>query len=252
MIHGMLGSHHYWDEVVPKLSENHQVTSNDLLGFGESPKPEISYTVEEHLKEISKVTTVVEREQAPGQDNRWVLVGHSMGSFLALNFAIAHPEKIEKIILINPPMRTDEDSLKKAIAESSSHLMVTMTFDKTWGQLVCHLHELLPSISYPLIRLFEPDLPPAVAKAAGQHTYASYLGSFENMLLKQNFYELLEKVKNVPVLIIASDRDEYTKEQSLERLPHRSTVTLVKVEGTHNVLLKRPNLISGEILKFIQ
>ncbi len=251
MIHGMLGSHHYWDGVVAILGDHHQMTSIDLLGFGESPKPDIEYTVDQHLREIKKVTTAVEEAQNSAEEVRWVLVGHSMGSFLALNYAIAHPEKIQKLVLINPPMKTDEESLKKAIAESSSHLMVTMTFDKTWGQLVCRIHELIPSISYPLIRMFEPELPPAVARAAGQHTYASYSGSFENILLKQNFYELLEKVKKIPVLIIASDRDEYTKEQALDRLPQRDTVTLVKVDGTHNVLLNHPDVISSEILKFI-
>ena len=105
-------------------------------------------------------------------------------------------------------------------------------------------------ISYPLIRVFEPDLPPAVAKAAGQHTYDSYAGSFENVLLKQSFYELLDKVPNIPVLILASTNDEYTQAQALDRLPQRKTVTVVKLSGNHNVLLKDPDRISDEILKF--
>ncbi len=99
---------------------------------------------------------------------RLVVVGHSMGTFLAFNYAITHPEQVERLILINAPMKTDEESLKKAIGEASSQLMVTMTFSKTWGKLVCKLHELVPSISYPLIRVFEPDLPPAITRAAGQ------------------------------------------------------------------------------------
>ncbi len=252
MLHGMLGSHRYWDGVVPSLSHRHQVTSLDLLGFGDSPKPDINYTVDEHLKGIEKVILAVETDDLPHKEVRWVLVGHSMGSFLALNFAIAHPEKIEKLVLINPPMKTDEESLKKAMAESSSRLMVTMTFDKTWGHLVCRLHELIPFVSYPLIRVFEPELPPAVAKAAGQHTYASYSGSFENILLKQNFYELLAQVQEIPVLIIASKRDEYTGDRALELLPQRTTLKLVKIDGNHNVVLKDPDRISEEILKFIE
>lgn len=247
MLHGMLGSHRYWDGVVPKLSVKHELILIDLLGFGDSPKPDkLDYSVDQH---ISKIEDVLKKSQK--EKSRSVIVGHSMGTFLALNFAIAHPEQVEKLILINAPMKTDEESLKKAIADSSSKLMVTMTFSKTWGKLVCKIHEIIPSFSYPLIRIFEPDLPPAVARAAGQHTYDAYVGSFENILLKQNFYELLAKVSNIPVLIIASNQDEHATEQALNRLPQRDTIKLVRIDGNHNVLLKDPDRISDEILKFM-
>ncbi len=247
MLHGMLGSHRYWDGVIPQLDKHHKLILIDLLGFGESPKPEIEYSVEQHLAKIEEVVV-----QAHPEKDRLVIVGHSMGTFLALNYAIAHPDRIKKLILINAPMKTDEESLKKAIGESSSQLMVTMTFSKTWGKLVCKVHELMPFISYPLLRVFEPDLPSAVAEAAGQHTYASYSGSFENILLKQNFYELLAKVSDVPVLIISSKRDEYKKDSALEVLPQRKTIKLVRIDGNHNVLLKSPDRISKEMLEFVE
>ncbi len=246
-LHGILGSHRYWDGVVPRLRQHHELILIDLLGFGKSAKPQLEYSVQQH---ITKIADVVNRTQP--KDDRSVIVGHSMGSYLALNYAIAYPDRVKKLILINAPMNSDEASLKKAIAESSSQLMVTMTFSKTWGKLVCKIHELIPLISYPLIRIFEPELPPAVAEAAGQHVYASYSGSFENILLKQNFYELLEKIPNVPVLIISGSTDEYTKNQPLQQLPTRLTVKFVKIDGDHNVLLKKPQRISEEILKFIE
>lgn len=246
LLHGMLGSHRYWDGVLPVLSAQHELILVDLLGYGESPKPAIEYTVDQHIAEIEKVTQLIQKDSFQG-----IIVGHSMGAFLALNYAITHPGKIKKLILINPPMVTDEESLKKAIAETSSRLMVSMTFSRTWGQFVCNIHEMIPSLSYPLIRLFEPQLPPAVAKAAGQHTYNSYRGSFENVLLHQNFYVLLNKVQDIPVLILASTRDEYTKDQALQRLPLRRQLKLVIIDGNHNVLLTDPERISTEILKFI-
>ncbi len=247
MLHGMLGSHRYWDGVVPKLSVKHELILIDLFGFGESPKPEkLDYSVDQHISRIEDVLKKSQKDKL-----RSIIVGHSMGTFLALNYAIAHPEQVEKLILINAPMKTDEESLKKAIAESSSKLMVTMTFSKTWGKLVCKIHEIIPSFSYPMIRIFEPDLPPAVARAAGQHTYDAYVGSFENILLNQNFYELLAKVSDIPVLIIASNQDEHTTEQALDRLPKRNTIKLVRIDGNHNVLLKDPDRISEEILKFV-
>ena len=247
MLHGLLGSHRYWDGVVPELSRNHELLLMDLLGFGESQKPPIEYTVAQHLV---KIEDVIEHTQL--KESQFIVVGHSMGAFLALNYAIAHPNQVRKLVLINAPMNTDEESLKKAIAENSSQFMVTMTFSKVWGKLVCKIHELMPSISYPLIRILEPELPPAIAQAAGQHSYASYSGSFTNILLKQKFYDLLDKVPEIPVLIIASSKDEYSKDLALVMLPQRSNLKVVKIDGNHNVLLSDPDRISKEILKFIE
>lgn len=70
-------------------------------------------------------------------------------------------------------------------------------------------------------------------------------------MLHQDFYALLEKLKDIPVLIIASTKDKYTKDESLLRVPLRSSIKLVVLEGNHNVLLKDPERVSTEILKFI-
>jgi pimeloyl-ACP methyl ester carboxylesterase len=245
-LHGILGSHRYWDGVVPELSQTHKMVMLDLYGFGKSPKPKVEYTVGEHIQKIDQAIN-----SAIGANQKFSLVGHSMGAILALNYTIAHPDQVRQLILINAPMVTDEKDLKKAISNSSSKLMTIMTFDKTWGKLVCKIHEMFPFISYPLIRLFEPELPPAVAEAAGQHVWESYSGSFQHVLLEQDFYALLAQVKNIPILIIASDNDPYTKPSALAELPKREGLKYVLISGTHNVLLSDPKRISKEILEFI-
>ena len=246
-LHGLLGSHVYWDQVVPILSINHQLILLDLLGFGDSPKPNANYTVNEHLEKISEVIN-----STLPTEKYFTLVGHSMGAILALNYATLHPNQVQKLILINAPMVTDEQDLKKTIAESSSKLMATMTFDQTWGKLVCKIHEVLPLLSYPFIRILEPDLPPAVAKAAGQHTWDSYSGSFEHVLLEQDFFKLISKVHFIPILIIASSDDEYTKVATLKRLPESKNIQVVLLKGDHNVLLHQPEQIANEIQRFVK
>ena len=246
-LHGILGSHRYWDGVAADLSQSHRLILLDLLGFGKSPKPKVEYTVVEHIKKIDQALN-----SALGTNQKFSIVGHSMGAILTLNYAISHPNQVQKLILINPPMVTDEEDLKQAISESSSKLMVTMTFSKTWGKLVCMMHEWIPMLSYPLIRLFEPELPPAVAEAAGQHSWESYSGSFQHVLLEQDFYSLLAQVSHTPILIISSDNDIYTKTSALRKLPARKGLKSILISGTHNVLLSDPARISKEILEFLR
>lgn len=244
-LHGLLASSSYWDQMAPLLSSKHELLLLDLFGFGESPKPRIEYTVDQHIAKINEVVNLAIPKKA------FTLVGHSMGALLALNFAIQHPQNVRKLILINAPMLSDEKDLKQSIAESSSKFMVTMTFDKTWGKLVCRIHELLPFISYPIIRLLEPELPPNVARAAGQHTWDSYSGSFRHVLLEQDFFKLLSKVETIPILIIASSNDEYTRAQVLLRLPVRQNIKFILLKGDHNMLLRQPEQVSQVIEKFL-
>jgi pimeloyl-ACP methyl ester carboxylesterase len=246
-LHGLLGSQTYWNEVVPELSSNHELVLMDLLGFGDSPKPHAEYTVAEHLSKIDQTINLI----VPKKEN-FALVGHSMGAILALDYIIEHPDQVRKLVLINAPMVTDEKDMRAAVAESSSKFMVTMTFDKTWGKFACKIHEFLPFISYPIIRILEPELPPVVAKAAGQHTWDSFSGSFQHVLLEQNFFKLLSKVKAIPILIIASTEDEYTRPEALKRLPESNNIKLVLLDGDHNVLLRQPKRLASEIDQFLK
>ena len=50
LLHGILGSHRYWSSVADRLAVNHFLVAPDLLGFGESPKPYLKYTVQDHLE----------------------------------------------------------------------------------------------------------------------------------------------------------------------------------------------------------
>ena len=245
-LHGMFGSHSYWDGILPSLKDGHQLVLLDLLGFGASPKPHLEYTVIDHLNKIDETISKTVLQGA-----QFTLVGHSMGALIALDYAIAHPQRIKKLVLINAPLVTNEQSLKKAIAESSSKVMAAMTFNKQLGMLVCMMHEIMPTLSYPIIRWLEPDLPAAVARDVGHHTWDSFSGSFKNILLNQNFYNLLDQVSAIPVLILVSSNDKYASDADIEKLPDRKNLKVIKIEGGHNVLLQDPKKVTVEILKFI-
>ena len=244
-LHGMLGSHSNWDKVIPDFSEQHQLITLDLLGFGNSPKPSIDYTVDDHVKFISQTLSQAKISE------KFFIVGHSMGAILALDFAIRNPNQILGLVLISPPMKTSEKELLESIEASSSKVIVAMTSNETFGKWICHLHELIPSISYPLIRILEPDLPSSAAKAAGQHTWMSYHGSLRNVLMGQDFSSLMAKVKNVPILIMAAVNDKYTDAKTVAELPVQSNVRVISIDGGHNAILKNADQINDRIRRFI-
>ncbi len=246
-LHGLLGSHRYWDAFVPEFRSKYQIVLPDLLGFGDSPKPYSGYTVEKH---IEKIHAVISNASMSGKPLN--IIGHSMGALLALNYAIAHPEKVKSLILINAPMGTSEEELRKSVEASSSKLMVAMTFNPIFGRFVCWLHEMVPSLSVPFIRWLEPELPAAIAKAATQHSWEGYHDTMKFVIKAQSFATLIAGAPDKPILIISSDDDEYSKLSALHSLPHRKDLQVRTIKGDHNVPLYHPDRVIKLIENFLK
>ena len=98
LIHGVAASLHDWDDLVPVLTQNGYASyALDLLGHGESPKPKsrayhIDWVFEHFLGWITSLRLV---EPA-------IIIGHSLGGYLALEYAHRFSIWTRGLILVNP------------------------------------------------------------------------------------------------------------------------------------------------------
>ncbi|KAG0474826.1 hypothetical protein HPP92_014512 [Vanilla planifolia] len=115
-IHGFISSSAFWTETVfREISEearsSYRLLAVDLLGFGQSPKPEGSlYTVREHVELIE--CSVLKRHGV----RRFHLVAHSLGSILALALAARHPDDILSVTLLSPPYFPGDEGAMRYLA----------------------------------------------------------------------------------------------------------------------------------------
>ena len=93
-LHGLGGDWTRWKAVIDPLSRNYRVIALDLLGFGRSDKPEIEYTERVLAGSLEKFM----KDRGIG---RATIVGNSMGAGVAYGFAVDHPERIERLIIVN-------------------------------------------------------------------------------------------------------------------------------------------------------
>jgi pimeloyl-ACP methyl ester carboxylesterase len=93
LIHGITGSSHTWEEVMPALAANFTVVAPDLLGHGESAKPRGDYSLGAYASGLRDLLAVL------GYD-RGTLVGHSLGGGVAMVFAYQFPERTERLALV--------------------------------------------------------------------------------------------------------------------------------------------------------
>ncbi len=94
LVHGIAGTSATWNSVMPWLAERYTVIAPDLLGHGESSKPEGDYSLGAYANEIRDLL------EALGHD-RSTLVGHSLGGGVALQYAYQFPERCERLVLVS-------------------------------------------------------------------------------------------------------------------------------------------------------
>jgi len=97
LIHGFLVSHREWLPVLPYLASSFRCILPDLPGFGESEKRapgDYPYTREAFAETVSDLMTALDLPRAH-------VCGHSMGGSVAITLAADHPERVNKLVLID-------------------------------------------------------------------------------------------------------------------------------------------------------
>lgn len=125
ILHGLYGSSDNWVTIGRALSSTYEVWLLDQRNHGKSPHNKI-HTYEAMQSDLLEFMNLHNIEKA-------IIIGHSMGGKTAMRFAIEHPEKINKLIVIDIAPKSYLFSLKmksetlnhKAIMES----MLNLNFD---------------------------------------------------------------------------------------------------------------------------
>ncbi len=94
LLHGLGGSTNNWALNTSALARNFRVIVPDQIGFGRSDKPFINYRISTYVDFLDALYKELKIERAS-------LVGNSMGGWIAASYALAHPEKVERLVLVD-------------------------------------------------------------------------------------------------------------------------------------------------------
>jgi pimeloyl-ACP methyl ester carboxylesterase len=95
LLHGLASSSHIWNLVAPQLNTyGYTVIALDQRGHGESEKPDSGYDFATILADDAAAIAALEIE-------RPILVGHSWGAMVALQFAASHVEEVKALVLVD-------------------------------------------------------------------------------------------------------------------------------------------------------
>jgi len=92
LLHGLADDIGVWEQVIPALAKTHRVIALDQIGFGRSGKPLLSYRVATLVDFVDRFLSDLKIDHA-------TLVGNSLGGWVAADFALAHSERVDRLVL---------------------------------------------------------------------------------------------------------------------------------------------------------
>jgi len=200
LMHGGLGlSHDYMRPYFDKLSDKHTVVYYDHFGNGDSARPDdyAELTFERLISDAAALMTELGFE-------RFILAGHSYGGFIAQEFAAAHADRIEKLVLIDTvpvfdyqPTVSGSDEQMAAFGKLFSEPMADdADWQSTWNQIVpMYFHSWDPKVG---------------ADLDSRTVYAHQAWNAGSGLL--GTFNTLEKLASIqaPTLVVAGRHDGIT------------------------------------------
>lgn len=228
LLHGGLGDSGLWEPVVPFLAERFRTIRTDLRFYGRSTGPNAPWSWQEDAIGVLDALGI----------ERAAIVGLSMGGKLALDVALAHPDRLWAVAGVAPGLGghdggayTAEHEARFEAAEDKIEAMMEIDFE-VWAPLgaddrIRRLWRATPDAN-PLPDGLEP-LEPAGAPA------------------KERLAEL-----TVPTLIVTASHDPRGMRE-IGPLVEREAPNArhLELDSDHYLTLREPELLSGVLLEFL-
>ena len=218
-IHGIGNSGDAWSEVITGLPDNVRIITVDLLGFGSSPHPKwATYNASTQARSVT--ATLVRL----GIIGKVVLVGHSLGSLVAIEVAKKYPMSIDSLLLCSPPLYTPNDTQSKLPIQSDK--MLRALYQGTLRRPNQFVAIASFAMRYNLVNK---------SFNVTHENVSTYMTALEAMIINQTSYDDARQL-TVPVHIIEGTLDPFVLHARLKRLVKQNpNITLQTVLAGHEV-----------------
>lgn len=236
-LHGFNESIDIWNKIIDKISLNHRCILIDLPGFGNSPLPSnlsIKYMAEA-VKRIVDETGVSSTNQKP------IIIGHSMGGYVALEYLKLFGESVAAIGLIHSTAIADNDEKK----ENRVKTLEFLEKNKVESFFKIFIQGLPASFNY------KKSLIEEIEKIVSKTTKSSVIAGIKAMLNRDDNYEIFKNYK-VPYLIIAGKHDQLIPLDKLLKQASETESVMIEIlnNSGHLGMIEEPEKTQDILIKF--
>jgi pimeloyl-ACP methyl ester carboxylesterase len=247
-IHGLAGCWQNWLENIPEFAKRYRAIAVDMPGFGQSELPRDEISISGYGRFVDAFLEQIGVE-------RGVLIGNSMGGFIAAETAITHPSRVEKLVLVSA---AGGPALRERNAPHANRLLrAARLFGPITAAAFARREHMIRRPRLRQILLWkvarhpdrlEPELCYEVASGAGKPGFLDAL----NSILEYDFSDRLPEVA-CPTLIVWGASDEIVPvadAREYEQLIPGARKVIFEDTG-HVPMLERPARFNRLVEEFI-
>lgn len=238
LIAGFLCDHAYWSLIMQSLVSQYQVIRLDNRGIGRSSAPESPYNLKQMASDVAALLDRIGINQVH-------LAGHSMGGQIAQELVLAHPKKVQSLILLSSLAKGD--ALFNSIIETWGDLAGNVDF-KLYEKVV--LPWIFTDEFYSIPGMIEGLIEFAIRYPFAPATHSLYHHS--QAILSSDTTDRLQQI-HCPTLVLVGKQDILTPLKFSQQLAQGIlNAELVVIErGGHGFLIESPDVVVSAILNFL-
>lgn len=236
LIHGFMGNSTNFEPIFDLLKDDFTLVAVDLPGFGLSEKK-----VEKKLSRNYMARVVEELAEKLGLQ-RYHVLGHSMGTEVALWLALNAPEKVKSLILLDSSVcRPEQDRLANNVFTKVGLRVIFMNYNfqkSTFKRMLVNNEAF--SEDYFLKNYYL--------------TYQTSLDVVFNLAENRDTEALKERLRELstPVLLVWGEKDDVTPlEDAKCLLNHIQAEFVVIPDAGHLIMFDQPRLLGQTINDFV-
>jgi len=235
LIHGFLENTTMWNVIIPELSKRNRVIAIDLLGHGKSDCIGYTHSMELFAETLEAVLKKV-------RIRKCILVGHSLGGYVALAFAEKHPKRVKGLCLMNST--SNEDTADRKLLRTRANKMVHKNFSNLVRMSFTNLFSEESRI------VFKDQMKNALSEAM-QTPIQGYIAGQEGMKLRPNRNHVLAENSFKKLIIMGKKDAVLDYKTSLEEVEKTNSKHVVLPQGhmSHIENLEELILILKDFLK---
>jgi 3-oxoadipate enol-lactonase len=245
LIHGFPLDHTMWDAQIDALSEHSLVIAPDLRGFGQSPlggaDPERGISMDRYADDLAELLDAI----TPAIQEPIVVVGFSMGGYIAWQFVRKYPERVRALVQCDTRAAADSDEARAGRLKMAEKVA-------EWGS--ARIAEMMgPKLIAPRSFETKPEVVAAVRAVVERTSPAGIAAAQLGMAARPDMIDFLPQIK-VPTLVVVGAEDAIsppTEMQSVaEKIPNAKFVIIP--ESGHMTTMENPTAVSGALLRFVK
>jgi pimeloyl-ACP methyl ester carboxylesterase len=251
-VHGLTANHTCWYPLGDALVPDWRFVAYDLRGRGDSDKPERGYGLAEHGRDLGALLDHLGLERA-------TVMGHSLGAAIAVWFAAHHPERVERLVLVDGGLDVRAEVLD-SIAPAVNRLGVEFPSLEAFLGMLRGLPMFAGRWNEHLERYFTYDVEPAPGGGVRSKVPRRVIEEDLASLVRERLWVLHHRIAAPTLLLRAPDgllapHDCLMTQEEAEAMAHAiPRCRLVVVPGTNHytILLAEQPLVRREVRAFLE